>query len=98
MGRGGDGLQPVGGRVRRVLGAGLLRESLRSSTPLLLYAHGRASWIGSFPIGTLTVIENHASGLWVAGELLDCPLVDNGNGAGHVAVAITAALNALGFE
>lgn len=82
----------AGGFVE-VIRRGAFARSLRESTPVLMFEHGRHPLVGTLPLGTLQIAEEDDKGLWVSARLLDTWLVE------PVRAAVAAgAVNGMSFR
>lgn len=59
------------GRFTETIRKGAFRKTIRESTPVMQFDHGRHPLIGSLPIGSITDLREDDQGLFVEGRITD---------------------------
>jgi HK97 family phage prohead protease len=59
------------GRFTETIRKGAFRKTIRESTPVMQFDHGRHPLIGSLPIGSITDLREDDQGLYVEGRITD---------------------------
>lgn len=59
------------GRFTETIRKGAFRKTIRESTPVMQFDHGRHPLIGSLPIGTIADLREDDQGLYVEGRITD---------------------------
>jgi HK97 family phage prohead protease len=69
-------IQSWDGEWDEQIAPGAFKRTLRSSTPVLQFDHGRDQRTGSVPIGAIDELREDDEGLFVSARLFDNPVVD----------------------
>ncbi|MFD5041966.1 HK97 family phage prohead protease [Streptomyces sp. NPDC058377] len=59
------------GEFTETIRAGAFRKTIRESTPVMQFDHGRHPLIGSIPIGSISALREDDQGLYVEGRITD---------------------------